>query len=399
MNIEKRFPCVADLEAAALPRLPKFVRDNLTGGVSYGVNLKKNRQAINRVELLPRFLSEDNKPDLRCRLFGHSYDAPFGVAPMGLAGLIWPNAEGILATAAKSHNLPYILSTVGTTSLEDIGSLAGENAWFQLYPPKDPAIRKDILRRCQEAGYNVLVVTVDTPFKTRREHDIRNGLSVPPRFDLKTIWQILTHPNWALRVLRTGIPRFENLAPYFEKNSMNLNVGKAILRDARFIDQRMGSRVDRHVFKEIRGDWPGKLVIKGVLDSQECKTYLELGADALIVSNHGGRQLDAAPSVPSVLPQIRKTVGPDASLIADSGIRSGLDIARMISLGANFVLLGRPFMYAVAALDRRGGDHVMNILKAELQYTMGHLGCCKVEDLPDFLLTSRLSPNTEYTRS
>ena len=143
---------------------------------------------------MPRYLSDVDEPDLRCRLFGREYDAPFGVAPIGLAGLIWPNAEIILATAAKAHNIPYILSTVATVSLEDIRSLAGECSWFQLYTPRDAEVRNDLLRRCVQAGYETLVVTVDVPYGTRRDHDIRNGLSVPPRFDLKTIWQILTHP-------------------------------------------------------------------------------------------------------------------------------------------------------------------------------------------------------------
>ena len=378
------------MEAAALPRLPKFARDYLFNGISNGVSLQKNREALNSVELMPRYLSEANKPDIRCNLLGHDYNAPFGVAPIGLAGLVWPKAEIILSKAAKSHNIPYTLSTVATVSLEDIRGIAGENSWFQLYTPQDPEVRKDILRRCKEAGYDTLIVTVDVPYKTRRDHDIRNGLSVPPRFDLKTVWQIFTHPNWALRMLRAGIPRFVNLAPYHNKNDKERNAARAIKQSVKFIEERMGLHIDRRVFEEIREDWPGKLVVKGVLHPEESKTYLDLGADALIVSNHGGRQLDAAPTAVSVLPQIREAVGPNATLIADGGIRSGLDIARMIALGANFVLLGRPFMFAIAALDHRGGEHVMNILKAELQSTMGQIGCATVEELPQFLVSDSL---------
>lgn len=388
MSIDKQFPCVADLEAAALPRLPRFAREYLTEGISNGVSVRKNRESLNEVELMPCYLSEANKPDIRCRLLGHDYHAPFGVAPIGLAGLIWPKAEIILATAAKAHNIPYVLSTVATVSLEDIRDIAGENSWFQLYTPKSSKTRKNLLHRCSAAGYETLVVTVDIPYKTRRDHDIRNGLSVPLKFNLTTLWQMFTHPNWALRMLRAGVPRFVNLAPYYDPGNAQQNAAREIQRSAKFIEERLGLHIDRQIFEEIRTDWPGKLLIKGVLDPQEAKTYLDLGADGLIVSNHGGRQLDAAPTAVSVLPQIRETVGPEATLIADGGIRSGLDIARMLALGANFVLIGRPFMFAVAALAHRGGEHVMNILKAELQSTMGQLGCATIKELPDFLVSN-----------
>ena len=386
MNIEKRFPCVADIEAAALPRLPKFVGDYLAYGVGNGASVRKNRESLDDVELMPRYLSDVDEPDLRCRLFDREYDAPFGVAPIGLAGLIWPNAEIILASAAKAHNIPYILSTVATVSLEDIRVLAGENSWFQLYTPRDREIRDDLLRRCVQAGYETLVVTVDVPYGTRRDHDIRNGLSVPPRFDLKTVWQILTHPQWALRMLRAGVPKFVNLAPYYKAGGSGQERGE-VVKGGQFIKERMGLHITRSILEEIRANWPGKLLIKGVLDPEEARTYLDLGADGLIVSNHGGRQLDAAPSVVRMLPRIRSAVGKDATLIADSGVRSGLDMARMLALGADFVTMGRPFMFAVAALDRRGGEHIMKILKAELQSIMGQLGCSTIAELPNFLVT------------
>jgi len=397
MNIDKQFPCVADLEKAALPRLPKFAHDYLTNGINNNVSLRKNRESLDDVELMPHYISQANQPNIRCSLLGRDYNAPFGVAPIGLASLIWPNAERMLAEAAKNHDIPYTLSTVATVSLEEIQDIAGENAWFQLYTPQTKEVRQDIICRCKDAGYQTLVVTVDVPYKTRRAHDIRNGLSVPPKFNLKTLWQICTHPNWALHMLKTGIPKFVNLAPYYGKDNEH-NAAREIKRSVRFIEDRMGLHIDPIIFEEIRESWPGNLVIKGVLDPQECKSYLDLGADALIVSNHGGRQLDAAPTAVRMLPHIREAVGPDATLIADGGIRSGLDIARMLALGADFVLMGRPFMFAVAALGKRGGNHVMNILKAELQSTMGQLGCETIDELPEFL-ASNTDSATEPFRS
>ena len=385
MNIDKEYSCVAHMEAAAQRRIPGFVWDYLFNGISRGVSVRKNRDDLDTVELMPRYLQEADQPNLRCRLFGKEYNAPFGVAPMGLSGLVWPNAERILAQAAKEHNIPYTLSTVATITLEETRKIAGENAWFQLYTPQEPEVRQDLLRRCREAGYETLLVTVDVPFKTRRDHDIRNGLSVPPGFDLKTLWQMTSHPEWALRMLRAGVPQFVNLKPYHDAGQSK-NVGRSIRESTKFIEERMGQHITAERFAEIRDLWPGKLVVKGVLDPEEAKAYMALGADGLLVSNHGGRQLDAAPTAVSVLPQIRAAVGPDVPLLADGGVRTGLDIARMLALGADFVLMGRPFLFAVAAMDTLGGEHVINVLKAELQSTMGQLGCPTLRELPGCLV-------------
>ncbi|MCE7982360.1 MAG: alpha-hydroxy-acid oxidizing protein [Caldilinea sp. CFX5] len=385
MNPDKQYPCVADMEAAAQRRIPKFMREYLFGGLGGGVSVQKNRQALNKVEFMPRYLADGSKPEIHTQLFGRSYDAPFGVAPVGLSGLIWSNAEKILAAAAKKHNIPYTLSTVSTARLEDIREIAGENAWFQLYTPKEPDVLKDLLGRCITSGYDMLLLTVDVPYETRREHDIRNGVSVPPNFDLQTLSQMVTHPNWALRMLRSGVPEFVNLKPYFATGQGLAHVGKSITASTHFIRERMGGYISQQRFEQIRSLWPGKLLVKGVMEPNEAKAYMALGADGLVVSNHGGRQLDAAPATATVLPAIRAAVGPTVPLLVDSGVRTGLDIARMLALGADFVIMGRPFLYALAALDQQGGDHVMKILKAELRCAMGQIGCASLKDLPSFL--------------
>ena len=393
MNPDKKYPSVADMEAVAQQRIPKFMREYLVGGLGGGVSVQKNRQALNAVELMPRYLSDGSKPEIRTQLFGRTYDAPFGVAPVGLSGLIWANSEKILAAAAKKHNIPYTLSTVATASLEDIRKIAGENAWFQLYTPKEPEVLKDLLGRCITAGYETLLLTVDVPFETRREHDIRNGVSVPPNFDLQTVSQMVTHPDWALRMLRAGVPEFVNIKPYFATGQGLAQVGKSITASTHFIRERMGGHISAQRFEQIRKHWPGKLVVKGVMEPNEAKAYVAMGADGFVVSNHGGRQLDAAPATATVLPAIRAAVGPNVPLIADSGVRNGLDIARMLALGADFVIMGRPFLFAVAALDRQGGDHVMKILKAELRCAMGQIGCANLKDLPSFLACKGTNPH------
>lgn len=385
MNIDKVYPSVSYLEAAAKRRIPGFALDYVVNGLGGGVSVRKNRESLDRVELMPRYLSEADRPNLRCRLLGREYNAPFGVAPMGLSGLVWPHAEPILAQAAKAHNLPYTLSTVATVSLEDIYAVAGEHAWFQLYTPKEPEVLRDLLHRCEVTGYETVMVTVDVPYKTRRAHDIRNGLAVPPALDLRSLWQMMTHPTWALRMLGRGIPQFANLAPYHD-GSQTRNVRDSIEKSTKFIEERMGLHITAERFAEIRRLWPRTLLVKGVLDPAEAKAYMDLGADGVIVSNHGGRQLDAAPSAVDMLPQIRQAVGPGVPLLVDGGVRSGLDIARMLALGADFVLIGRPFLYAVAALNRQGGSHLMDVFKAELQSAMGQLGCPTLADLPSFLV-------------
>lgn len=378
MDLNKRFPSVADMETAASKRLPKFVHDYLVGGIGVESCVQRNRDALSETLLMPRYLSEAQNPEITTKILGQAFSAPFGVAPLGLSGLMWPDLEGILAKAAKTNELPYILSTFACASLERIQLIAGENGWFQYYPSDTPRIEKDLLDRCQAAGYKTLVLTVDIPVETRRDRDIKNGLSVPPRFDLRTLWQMMTHPAWALNMLRVGVPQFETLLPYYKGGGISAQVA--------FISTHMKGHITAERFKAIRAYWQGNLLVKGILDVEEAKTYMDLGADGIVVSNHGGRQFDAAPAAAHVLPQIRQALGPNALILADGGIRNGLDIARMLALGANFVLLGRPFVFAVAAIGKKGGDHVMHILKEELRGAMAQMGCRTLADLPKFLV-------------
>lgn len=380
-DLHRRFPSVIDMEAVAERRMPRFVHDYLVGGLGRETSVRRDVAALDTVELMPRYLSVVPLPDMSVSVFGKRFDAPFGVAPLGLAGLLWPGCEVPLARAARAHNLAHVLSTFANRSMETIGPIAGDNGWFQFYPPNDPAMEADMIHRAERAGYKTLVLTVDIPAPTRRERNIRNGMSVPPILDMRTMFQIATHPHWARHVLRQGIPDFENLSPYYPK-------GSSLKQSADFVERVMTGHVGPDRVRRIRDAWKGKLLIKGVLDVSEAQTYLTLGADGLIVSNHGGRQLDAAPTAISVLPTIRRKLGSDVLIMADGGIRSGLDIARMLALGADFVLIGRPFVFASAAMGAAGGDHLMTILKAELSSTMAQLGCRTIGDLPTFLYAS-----------
>jgi L-lactate dehydrogenase (cytochrome) len=377
-KIPKRFPSIPHMQEKARWRIPGFAWEYMIGGIGVEENVRRNVDDLQKVLFMPRYLSDAAAPDITTTLFGQPLAAPFGVAPIGLAGLQIPGCEVPIAKAARAHEIVHVLSTHSTTSLEKIKPHAGPNGWFQLYPPNNPKMETDIIERAKRAGYEVLVVTVDIPAPTRRARDIRNGLSVPPEFGIRTGLHMLARPTWLMRLAKHGIPTFENLTPYAPK-------GLSIKEFGAFLGRILAGHITPERFRRIRDQWPGKVIVKGVLDPEEAATYLALGADGIIVSNHGGRQLDAAPSAASMLPAIRKRVGKEAVVMADGGIRSGLDIARMIALGADYVLMGRPFIFSIAAIGDEGPAHLIDILKQELAGTMAQMGCAKLADLPDFL--------------
>jgi len=374
-QLDRRFPSIASMERATKQRIPKFAFDYLQGGIGAEACLTGNRRALDNVQLAPRYLpTEPIQPVLEMNFFDREFPMPFAVSPIGLSGLMWPRAAEHIAGAATRHGLPLGLSSFATSSIEEIGAIAGDLLWFQLYCTEKSEIENDLIDRAESAGCEVLVVTVDIPTVTRREKDIANGLSVPPKFDLVTLSQVALRPTWAFATLRAGIPRFKTLLPYIPGGS-TLDASAIFLRDM----------VEGHVtvqkLERIRDRWRGRLIVKGILTTEEALLCQDLGADAIVISNHGGRQLDAAPPIPHILPNIRAAVGPDFPLIADGGVRSGLDIARLIACGANFVLAGRAFVYAVAAAGETGVDHAIFLLREELKQTLSQIGCQELGDL------------------
>jgi len=379
LKIDTTYPSVADLRLKAKKKIPKFAFEYLDGGCNEDVNLHKNTAEIRAVELLPEYLSKHVASSMKTELFGHIYDAPFGIAPVGLQGLMWPNSPEILAKAAFEHNIPFILSTVSTSSIERIAELTEGNAWFQLYHPTENRLRDDILKRCNESGYGTLVILCDVPTFGFRPRDIRNGLAMPPKMTLKNIIQVLGKPHWAMRTLKHGQPNFATLKPYVPKNLDLKQLGK-------FMDQTFSGRLNEEKIKPIRDMWKGKLVLKGVANELDAERAIHLGLDGIIVSNHGGRQLDAGESTIKPLTRIAEKYGDQIKVMMDSGLRSGPDIARTLASGAKFTFLGRSFMYGVAALGNRGGDHTISLLKTELQQVMEQICCEDVKDFPAHLI-------------
>ena len=379
IKINNKYPSIDDLRKKAQKKIPRFAFEYLDGGCNEDVNLYKNTKEIRDVELLPYYLSKHTGSSMKTELFGHTYDAPFGIAPVGLQGLMWPNAPEILAKAAFEHNIPFILSTVSTSSIEKIAEITEGKSWFQLYHPAENSLRDSIIKRAEAAECPVLVILSDVPTFGFRPRDIRNGLAMPPKMSIANILQVLGKPEWALNTLKYGQPSFETLKPYMPKGLDLKQLGK-------FMNDTFSGRLNEEKIKPIRDMWKGKLVIKGVANAYDVEKAISLGIDGVIVSNHGGRQLDAGESSIKPLARIAEKYGKHIKVMMDSGIRSGPDVARSLASGADFTFLGRSFMYGVAALGKQGGDHTISLLKTELQQVMEQICCEKTTDFPNHII-------------
>lgn len=360
-----------ELVKRAKSKIPKFAFEWLDGGCNDNINLIKNTKEIRELELKPFYLRKHQEANLKTELFGHTYDAPFGISPVGLQGLIWPNAPEILARAAAKHNIPFVVSTLTTSTIERIAEITEGRAWFQLYHPREPDLRDKIIKRVEDAGFPVLVIIVDIPTFAYKPWDIRNGFDLPPRVSIRNVLQVMARPEWALRTLRHGPPKFAIMEPYM----------KSLFGKFNFDNQ-----LDEQKIAAIRDKWKGRLVIKGVASEEDTETAIKLGADGIIVSNHGGRQLDAGQSSIKALGPIVEKYQGKIKIMMDSGLRSGPDVARALAAGAEFTFMGRSFMYAVAALGDEGGDHMVRSLKIQLKQVMEQISCPCVCSLKNHLI-------------
>ncbi|WP_304237808.1 alpha-hydroxy acid oxidase [Jiulongibacter sediminis] len=369
------YPDIPFLREKAKKRIPRFAFEYLDGGCNAEINLRRNTKEIRDVQLIPYYLRDYQGISLDTELFGKTYSAPFGISPIGLQGLIWPKASEILAKAAFDYNIPYTLSTVGTASIEKIADITEGNAWFQLYHPREAELRDKIIKRAADAHYPVLIILADTPTFGYRSKEIINGLSIPPRMSLRNIAQIMGKPRWAIETLLAGQPEFKTLKPYIPNGLSLKHLGM-------FMNQTFNGRLNAERIKPIRDQWKGKLVLKGVATEEDTEKAIELGLDGIIVSNHGGRQLDHGESTIKPLTRIAAKYKDQIKVMMDSGIRTGPDIASSLASGADFTFLGRSFMYGVGALGSEGGNHTISILKRQLRQVMEQLCCENIQDLP-----------------
>lgn len=376
-DLMNAIPSIADLAIKAKSRIPHFAWEYLDSGTGTDAGVARNMDALREIQLIPQLMQGAITPDISTTLFGVDYNAPFGVAPVGLTGLMWPKAEEYLARTAAKYRIPYGLSTVATETPETIGPITNGMGWFQLYPPHDPEIRRDILRRVKEAGFTTVMVTADTPAQSRRERQKRAEVSVPPKRTLKTYYRAAIRPAWSMATLSHGLPRFRTLEKYANTED--------IAQIGQYMNETMGT-LDWTYLEALRKEWDGALLVKGIVNPDDARRAVQAGVDGVWVSNHGARQFDGSPGAIEMLPPVVDAVGKDAKVLFDSGVRGGLDICRALALGADFVLLGRAFMYGVAALGEFGGDHAADLLIADMQSNMMNMGC---KDLSE--LSSRLA--------
>lgn len=373
-----QFPALSDLRKKARKRIPHFAFEYLDSGTGRELQVHRNRAALDDVLFIPNILKGTIDPDWTTSIMGQTFDVPFGIAPLGMSGVMWPGAERILAKAAARHNLPYCLSTVATKIPEDVGPHAQGNGWFQLYCPKDEEIRRDMLRRVKASGFTKLILTVDVPDDSRRERQRRANLSLPPKITARTIWEIMTHPRWAIGTLFEGPPRLRLAESYLDKAKSRSSLAHAghLIRGA----------PDWDILNWLRDEWKGDLIVKGVSNPENVAPLKAAGVDAIWVSNHTGRQFEAGPATITQLPHIRSEAGSKMPIIFDSGVIGGLDIMRALALGADFVMMGRAWHYAVAAFADKGVDHLVHILKDDMRLNMAQIGAANLSDLPNCVI-------------
>ncbi|PSL22342.1 alpha-hydroxy acid oxidase [Shimia abyssi] len=376
MSLHDTYPALADLRARARRRLPKFVWEYLDSATGEEKTKARNRAELDKILFTPSILHGEFSPKLSVTLLNQKFALPIGIAPVGMSGLIWPNAESLLARTAERWAIPYALSTVASQTPEMIEPSVGEMGWFQLYPPRVVEVRLDTLKRARDAGFSTLVLTADVPVASRRERQVRSGVTMPPRLTPRLMAQIASRPAWALGTAYRGIPRMRLIEEYAEDKTSKSSVSHA--------GYSLRTSPDLAYLHWLREHWKGPLVVKGIMNPLDVSALEKAGVDAIWVSNHAGRQFDAAAASIEVLPLIRAQT--NLPIIIDSGFETGLDILRALALGADLVMLGRAFHYAVAALGGAGPDHLVEILRMDLIANMGQLGARNFDDLSEKLI-------------
>ena len=379
----KAFYSVENFRRGARRRMPRMIFDALDGAAGTERASRLNMSTLENIRLQSRILVNVEHRELSTTFLDRQWDVPFGIAPMGMCNLFWPGADVALASVSQEKNMPLAVSTMASSSLESISERTGGNAWFQLYAGESQELTKRLVDRASEAGYRTLILTADVPVLAPRLRDLANGFQVPFTMGLRQVADFARHPRWVLNTLLNGTPNPVNVAS--SGSGERSSVGSTGFRR-----EAGRGHIDWGFLSQLRSMWAYKLVVKGVMSPTDAKMAVDAGVDAVYVSNHGGRQLDAAPGAIQMLPLIRQAVGPDYPLLFDSGIRSGEGIAKALVSGANFVMLGRPFLYALGAGGPNGLRHLLDMLANELSIVMAQLGCNDVRQLNRSMLVTDL---------
>ena len=378
----KKIHSLEDAKKLAKKRLPKMFFDFVDGAAGDEKLCELNSTALDQIRLEPKVLRNVEKRNLNKKIFGINYDLPFGFAPMGMCNLSWPGADKMLANESIINNIPACVSMASTTSLEKMYELTEGRSWLQLYIFQDEKFVMELLDRAKKTGYKTLVLTVDVPIQFRRAKDDKNGFTVPFKIGPKQFFDFATHPNWSISTLLYGIPK-----------PMNYETSKS---GNKFVRSESRGSTDWETLKRIRDAWEGKLVVKGVMSQEDALKIKNEGADAIQVSNHGGRQLESATSAINALPLIREALGKEFPLIFDSGIRSGGDIVRALAFGADYVMIGRPLMYAIGADGARGLRKIIEIIIGELSTTLGLVGLTDINEITSDIVAQKYFKDMKY---
>jgi L-lactate dehydrogenase (cytochrome) len=389
----KTVTCIEDLRALARRKVPKAFFDYVDSGSYSEETLRANRVDLEHIKLRQRVMVDVSERSLATTIVGQKVTAPLALAPIGLCGLQHGDGEILSAQAANNAGIPFILSTMSICSIEQVAEATGKPFWFQLYVIRDRGFSKDILARAANAGCKALILTVDLQVLGQRHRDIKNGMTVPPEIRLNNIIDIASKPTWAFSILRGKSKTFGNLAGHVKGM-------EGVTSLAQWTNSQFDPALNWKDVEWIKKTWPGKLIIKGILDVQDAKTAVKLGADAIVVSNHGGRQLDGAPSSISALPAVAQAVGSDTEVLFDGGIRTGADMMRALALGARACLIGRAYIYGLGAAGRVGVSKAIDILKNELSVTMALTGTNRVTDIgPHVLVGGDVKKRTRKRKS
>lgn len=377
---------IADLREMARQRLPKGIFEFVDRGAEDEVSLRNNRAAFERIKLKPRVLVDVSQRSQEITLFGQRQKMPIVIAPTGVAGIMWHEGEIALARAAAAAGIPFTLATGSMTAMEKVVAQAGGRLWFQLYMYAERSLSHQIAERAKTAGFEGLVVTVDSPVFSNREYNLRNGFTMPLSYTLRNTVDVLTHPRWLLGVLMrylltTGMPRYENYPADVKARITAQPMGRAL---------KLNDALTWNDVRVLRKLWPRKLIVKGILHPQDAVLAADCGADAVIISNHGGRVMDGAMAPIEVLPQVVDAVGKRVTVMVDSGFRRGSDVVKALALGANAVLIGRSTLYGTAAAGEAGAARAIALFREEIDRVLALLGCGSVSALnPDYLVLGR----------
>lgn len=359
-----RAASIDDLRTRAKRRIPRFAFDLVDGGAESERNMRRNIEAFEEVELTPRYMVDVSEIDTRATLFGQTFNAPFGMAPIGMLNAFWPDADLMLARLCADKNIPYVASSAASTTLEQLATAADGNGWFQLYVSSDRGVTEGLIARAETAGYSVMMVTADVPAAGKRDRDIRNQLAVPFKITPEVIAGLIANPRWSLETLRHGKPNIANYADLLQSATSYADVQKTLITPGFTWDD----------LKSLRDRWGGKLLVKGILHAEDAVRCADIGCDGVVVSNHGGRQVAFGPPTIEALPPVSEAVGNRMKIILDSGIRRGADILRAKALGADFTLAGRAMAYGAGAGGEAGARRAFEILHLELVRALGQLG-------------------------